>query len=84
VGFLGFLPKATFSYQLASVEPEWDLGDVNHDHKVNVSDVTALISYILIGNDNNFYITEANVNGDAEGAINVADVTALISIILSN
>ncbi len=79
---MSFLPKATFLYQQA--ESQWDLGDVNHDHFVNVSDVTLLISYILNGGANGFYITEANCNGDAEGAINVADVTALIAIILGN
>ena len=82
VGFVSFLPKATFLYQQA--EPQWDLGDVNHDHFVNVSDVTLLISYILNGGASGFYITEANCNGDVEGAINVADVTALIATILGN
>lgn len=79
---ISFLPKVTFLYQEA--ESGWDLGDVNHDHKVNVSDVTMLITYILSGDTENFYISEANCSGDAEGDINVADVTALISMILGS
>ena len=67
------------------VEPveEWQLGDVNHDHSVDVNDVTMMISYILGTNPTPFYLTEANVDGDAEGAIDVNDVTATINIILT-
>ena len=67
------------------VEPveEWDLGDVNHDHSVDVNDVTMMISYILGNDPEPFYLTEANVDGDAEGAIDVNDVTSLIAIILN-
>ncbi len=58
----------------------YDLGDVNHDHAVNIADVTALIDYLL-GSGSACEIC-ANVNGD-EG-INIADVTALIDKLLSN
>ena len=65
-------------------EPEWLLGDVNHDHYVNVTDVTALIKYILTSGEEpeEFYVEQANVDG--EGQINVADVTTLIQMILNN
>jgi len=65
-------------------QPEWQLGDVNHDTFVNVADVTALIQYILTSGaqPEEFYVEQANVDG--EGQINVADVTALIQIILAN
>jgi len=62
-------------------EHPYELGDVNHDHSIDVSDVTALIGYIL-GNDNGSCEICANVNGD--DAIDVSDVTALINIILSS
>ena len=58
----------------------YELGDVNHDHAVNIADVTALIDYLL-GSGSACEIC-ANVNGD-EG-INIADVTALIDKLLSN
>lgn len=57
---------------------QWQLGDVNRDGLVNVSDVTYLINMILsiVPMD-----TEAaDINSD--NAVNVSDVTALINIIL--
>lgn len=56
----------------------YEVGDVNHDHAVNIADVTALIDYLL-------GVGEAcpicsNVNGD-EG-VNIADVTTLIDKLL--
>lgn len=58
----------------------YELGDVNHDHAVNIADVTALIDYLL--GSGSVCETCANVNGD-EG-INIADVTSLIDKLLSN
>ena len=52
-------------------------GDVNGDGMVNISDINALINYILSGG----FADAADVNGD--GAINIADVNAVIGIILS-
>ena len=67
-------------------EPEWALGDVNHDHVVNVADVTALIQYVLTSGEQpeEFFADLANVDGDEAGQINVADVTALIQLVLNN
>ena len=79
-----FYPKTTFTYGADEPQPQWQLGDVNHDKSVDVSDVTAIISYILGNNPENFYLTEANVDMDAEGAIDVSDVTAVIAIILGS
>ena len=56
-------------------------GDANHDDKVNVIDVIAVISDILQETPNVFSETAADVNGD--GKINVLDVIALIDIILN-
>ena len=58
----------------------YDLGDVNHDHKVAINDVTFLIDYLL-GTDNGACPICANVNGD--NGITIADVTALIDLLLS-
>lgn len=58
----------------------YQLGDVNHDTFINVSDVTALIAHILGTND-----AACPLCGDMDGnqTCNVADVTALISLILN-
>ncbi len=61
-------------------EPEYDLGDVNHDHAVNIADVTALIDYLL--NDASLAPVEANVNGDED--VNISDVTTLIDMLLQH
>ncbi len=56
----------------------FQLGDVNRDGSVNVSDVTTLINMIL-----GLHVMDeevANINGDS--SVNVSDVTALINIIL--
>ena len=59
---------------------EFEVGDVNHDHTVNIADVTALIDYLL--GSGNVCTTCANVNGD--DGINIADVTALIDKLLNS
>lgn len=53
------------------------IGDINGDEKVDVSDVTELINYILVG----YHDPAADLNGD--GTVNVSDVTTLINIILN-
>lgn len=55
-------------------------GDVNGDGQVNVSDVTAIINYILQKPQADFNAAAADLNGD--GQLNVTDVTLVISIIL--
>lgn len=56
-------------------------GDVNGDGSVNISDVTALIDYLLSGNANGISLVGADCNTD--GSINISDVTALIDYLLS-
>ena len=56
-------------------------GDVNSDGKINISDVTALISYVLTGSSSGINLSNADVNGD--GTVNISDVTALISRVLN-
>ena len=56
-------------------------GDVNIDGRVDIADVTALISYVLSGRSNGLNLWAAEMNND--GTINIADITALIAHILS-
>jgi len=55
-------------------------GDVNHDGVVNISDVTALIDFILGGDSQGACVVCSDVNGD--GVIDISDVTALIDLVL--
>lgn len=56
-------------------------GDVNLDGVADVSDVTALINYVLGGGGSPFDKTEADFNGD--GVIDVTDATAIINLVLN-
>jgi len=60
--------------------PAYEIGDVNHDYKVNIADVTELIN-LLLNNSENIPV-EGNVNGDDK--ISIADVTALINRMLND
>ncbi len=55
-------------------------GDVNGDGSVNISDVTALIDYLLTGNASGISLSGADCNQD--GSINISDVAALIDRLL--
>ena len=59
-----------------------ELGDLNSDGFVDISDVTSLINYILGlgGDETSVTIKNADVNDDGE--IDVVDVTSLIATIL--
>ena len=57
-------------------------GDINGDGSVNISDVTALIDYLLSGNASGINLTSADCNQD--GSVNISDVTALIDYLLSH
>ena len=63
------------------VEPQGMLGDVDGDGVIGIADVTALIDYILTGNETGIVLQNADVDGDS--SINIADVTALIDYILT-
>ena len=64
-----------------STEPDFILGDVDRDGDVTISDLTALIDYIL-GNTVDIDLNAADVNAD--GIIDIADATGLIDMLLSN
>ena len=57
-------------------------GDVNGDGSVNISDVTALIDYLLTDNASGISLSGADTNQD--NSINISDVTALIDYLLSH
>ena len=64
--------------------PEFSVlpGDLNQDGKVTISDVTALIDYILSGEvDAGIDVSAGDC--DQNGSINISDVTALIDYILN-
>ena len=56
-------------------------GDVDMDGNINISDVTALIDYLLSGNAAG--ISLDNADCELDGNINISDVTALIDYLLS-
>lgn len=77
-----FLPTATFSYLKEDTpEPQSLRGDVNMDQGVSISDVTALIDYLLTQDASAIDLEAANCNLD-EG-ISISDVTALIDYLLT-
>ena len=59
----------------------YQLGDVNRDGKVNVTDAVVLVSHILGENIDGFVLEAADLNNDSE--VDVFDVTKIINIILT-
>ena len=57
------------------------LGDVDNSGTANISDVTALINYLLSGNAEGVNLQAADV--DRDNKVNISDVTALINLLLS-
>lgn len=65
----------SFENLIGDYEPEYELGDVNHDKAVDVLDVTAIQKYLVSVEDENFDVKLADVNED--GAINIKDATTI-------
>ena len=63
------------------VPPSIRIGDVNMDGKVNISDVTALVNYLLSSNADGIDLLAADVNEDTK--VTISDVTALINMLLT-
>ena len=61
-------------------KPAFIRGDVNGDGSVNISDVTALIDYLLGGGT----ISNPAADCNQDSSVNISDVTALIDYLLSN
>ncbi len=60
--------------------PGYLLGDVNGDGIVNISDVTALINYLLGSQATSINTDAADINNS--DSINISDVTSLINLLL--
>jgi len=58
-----------------------EVGDLNCDGYINISDVTALIDFLLSGNEAQISTSNADVN--RSNSVNISDVTALIDFLLS-
>ena len=56
-------------------------GDVNGDYKVNITDVTVLINYLLSRDDTGVWVSAADC--DLDSNVTISDVTALINYLLS-
>ena len=80
----------TNKYQVSNVTDTYlpyldeglEMGDVNGDGFINVSDVTDMIAYILGNPVDPFHREVADMDNNTN--VNVADVTALIAMILNN
>ena len=57
-------------------------GDVDNDGQIKISDVTALINYLLSGDASGINLQAADC--DQNGEIKITDVTALINYLLSH
>ena len=88
-GTLHMLPKYLSAYRTASQWRDFthikddlteitEIGDINLDGKVNVTDETTLVNMIANGETANLELADIN----ADGKVNVSDVTALVNIIL--
>ena len=66
---------------IEDLNPQGLRGDVNNDKTVNISDVTALIDYLLSGNAEDVNLNNSDCNLDQ--GVNISDVTALIDFLLS-
>ena len=75
------LYKAADQWMNFFFEESYLLGDVNRDGVVNISDVTALISYSVAGGLD-IDLRAADINSD--GSVNISDVTALISMVMGS
>ena len=78
----GIAPSIVKEVTLFENEHTFQMGDVDHDGSVTISDVTALIDYLLSGNASGISLSGADC--DQDGSISIGDVTALIDYLLSN
>jgi|GEM_PF-1397165 len=54
-------------------------GDVNGNGEIDISDITALISYLYLHGDPPPVMRTANLNGSLDGEIDISDITYIIA-----
>ena len=62
--------------------PEILMGDVDDDGRIGISDVVAIIDYLINNDETLLNLDAADVDGD--GRISIADVTVVIDMLLGN
>ena len=72
----------SFRIDVIESQPVLLLGDVNEDGLVNISDVSALIDFILGADVTPF--NEQNADVSQDNVISIADVTRLIDLLIGN
>ena len=77
----GIAPSIVKEVTLFESEHTFQLGDVDHDGKVSIADVTELIDFLL---DNNNGVCTICGDVETDGIISIADVTALIDLLLNS
>ncbi len=70
----------TLALALFTAEAGTLRGDVDEDGSVNITDVTALINYLLLGDASG--ISKVNADSNQDGKVNIDDVTVLIDRLL--
>ena len=58
------------------------IGDVDNDGNFNISDLSALIDYLLTGNASAINLAAADI--DLDGNVNISDLSAIIDLLLNN
>ena len=79
-GYLGanIVGTPDFEFRTPTIQP----GDANGDGQVNVTDIVAIVNYIMDNPPAGFNFTAADVNND--GAVNVTDIVQIVNIIMSS
>ncbi len=72
---------AGLQYVLRSVEPPFELGDVNGDGRVNIIDITDLVNYLLTNTMTTTFVEKA-ADIDQNGRITIQDVIMLVNTII--
>ncbi len=64
------------------IKPPYTLGDVNGDDKINVSDASAIVDYVLNPASVTINLDAADVTGDSK--VNVSDASKIVDYVLGN
>ncbi|MBQ2196763.1 MAG: BspA family leucine-rich repeat surface protein, partial [Prevotella sp.] len=72
------LPDATFKVNVS----KYELGDVNNDGSVSITDITMAVNYILGKASDKFHASHGDMNHDGE--INISDLSEMVEVILNS